>query len=44
MEIKSKIRKMGDDRKVVEIPKNVRDNFELSEEIVISKIKEEGKQ
>ncbi len=37
MEIRSKVRKFIEKRKVVEIPKSVRDNFEIGEEVIIRK-------
>jgi len=39
MEIKSKVRKFQEDRKVVEIPKAARDNFKIGEEVTINKRK-----
>ncbi len=39
MKIKSKVTKFCGDRKIVEIPKAARDNFELREEVNIEKIK-----
>ena len=39
MKIKSKVTKFCGDRKIVEIPKAARDNFELKEEVYIEKIK-----
>lgn len=37
--IKSKIRNMGDNRKVIEVPKAVRDDFETGEEVEFQKAK-----
>ncbi len=39
MKIKSKVTKFCGDRKIIEIPKAARDNFELKEEVIIEKIK-----
>ncbi len=39
MEAKSKVRKYSEERKIVEIPKSVRDNFEDKEEVLITKVK-----
>lgn len=39
MKIKSKVRKYGKGRKIVEIPKPVRDNFKDKEEVEIRKVK-----
>jgi len=36
MKIKSKVQKWGE-RRIIEIPKNVRDNFEIGEEVEINK-------
>lgn len=41
MKIKTKVVKFTGKRKIVEIPKTVRDNFEIGEEVEISKTKEE---
>jgi len=38
MEIKSKVTTKGFKRKIVEIPKAVRDNFEVGEEVIITKV------
>jgi len=38
MQIKSKVNKFGD-RKIVEIPKSVRDNFAIGEIVYITKLK-----
>lgn len=43
MKIKSKVNKHGEDRKIVEIPVAVRDNFEVGEEVEISKIEKKRK-
>lgn len=40
MKVKSSVRKMGKKRKVVEIPKAARDNFEDKEEVYIEKVEE----
>ncbi len=40
MKIKSKVTKFCGERKIVEIPKAVRDNFKLKEEVNIEKIKD----
>lgn len=37
MKVKSKIVKFGD-RKIVEIPKSIRDNFMIGEQVLIEKI------
>ena len=39
MKIRSKIRNYGSGRKMVEIPKSVRDNFEEGEEVIVEKVK-----
>lgn len=39
MEIKSKVAKFGKERKIIEIPKAARDNFNSGEEVVIKKWK-----
>lgn len=39
MKTKSKVTKFSGERKIVEIPKAVRDNFKLREEVYIEKIK-----
>lgn len=39
MRIRSKVMKFTGDRKVVEIPINVRDNFRIGETVFIEKIK-----
>lgn len=38
--IKSKVRKMGNDRKVIEVPYSVRDGFEEGEVVEIKKVKQ----
>lgn len=42
MKIKSKVRKFMDNRKVVEIPKSVSSNFEVGEEVYITKKRKEN--
>jgi len=37
MKIKSKVRNYGEGRKIIEIPKSVRDEFEEGELVLISK-------
>lgn len=39
MKIKSKIIKFGKERKIIEIPKAIRDNFEIGEQVTIEKCK-----
>ncbi len=39
MKIKSKVAKFSNGRKIVEVPKAVRDNFEVGEQVIIQKIK-----
>jgi len=39
MKIKSKVVKFGKERKIVEIPTAVRDNFRFGEVVFVSKIK-----
>ncbi len=39
MKIKTKVTKFTGDRKIVEIPKAVRDNFEVGEPVIITKEK-----
>lgn len=41
MKIKSKVRKYGKGRKIVEIPKHAREEFEDKEEVEIKKLEEE---
>lgn len=43
MKIKSKVSKFGNDRKMVEIPVSVRDNFDAGEEVEINKIEKRKK-
>ena len=43
MKVKSKVSKFTNDRKIVEIPVAVRDNFKIGEEVTISKKKKGGK-
>ena len=42
MKVKSKVVKYGE-RKIVEIPKAVRDNFKIGEDVTIEKTKKSGK-
>ena len=39
MKIRSKVAKFGNERKIIELPKAVRDNFKIGEEVVIDKVK-----
>ena len=43
MKIKSKVAKFTGDRKIVEIPHAVKDNFKIGEEVTIEKKKKSGK-
>jgi len=42
MMIKGKVAKFTDNRKIIEIPQSVRDNFSVGEEVIITK-KKSGK-
>ena len=37
LKIKAKVVKFTDERKIIEIPATVRDNFEIGEEVIIKK-------
>ena len=39
---KAKVRKYGDGRKIIEIPKCVRDEYKEGEELVIKKVEKNG--
>lgn len=46
MKVKSKVVKFTGDRKIIEIPKSVKDNFKIGEPVIITKqnkIKDEKK-